>query len=248
MIRARRFAAAFAALTVAGAPALAAWPDDKPIEVVVGFAPGGGTDLMARSLMPFVRKRLGGSAALSDVPTAAEAGVKVQMSCERGRAAPKGVPAAIVKRLEAAVEESLKDPEFLSFISDNLCRLEGVLGLHRYNPSRPPGGERAAPGRAAARPAAVPRAGSRTLPGPAPPPRRRLGAPAVLGPGLPPERLPLLRDCDFLLGERASGAPSAHGTPERYVLCEINVSSVSPFPPSCIGPIVRALQQRRRAT
>jgi len=60
--------------------------------------------------------------------------------------------------------------------------------------------------------------------------------------GLPPERLPLLWDCDFLLGERAVGAP------ERYVLCEINVSSVSPFPPSCIGPIVRALQQRLRAT
>ena len=42
--------------------ALAAWPDDKPIEVVVGFAPGGGTDLMARKLLPLVQKRLGGKA------------------------------------------------------------------------------------------------------------------------------------------------------------------------------------------
>ena len=40
-------------------PVMAAWPDDKPIEVVVGFAPGGGTDLMARKLLPFVQKRLG---------------------------------------------------------------------------------------------------------------------------------------------------------------------------------------------
>jgi tripartite-type tricarboxylate transporter receptor subunit TctC len=40
----------------------AAWPDDQPIEVVVGFAPGGGTDLMARSLAPFIQKRLGGKA------------------------------------------------------------------------------------------------------------------------------------------------------------------------------------------
>jgi len=40
-------------------PAVAAWPDDKPIEVVVGFAPGGGTDLLARKLLPFVQKRLG---------------------------------------------------------------------------------------------------------------------------------------------------------------------------------------------
>jgi tripartite-type tricarboxylate transporter receptor subunit TctC len=39
--------------------AQAAWPDDKPIEVVVGFAPGGGTDLMARKLTPAIQKRLG---------------------------------------------------------------------------------------------------------------------------------------------------------------------------------------------
>lgn len=43
-------------------PTWAAWPDDKPIEVVVGFAPGGGTDLLARKLFPFVQKRLGGKA------------------------------------------------------------------------------------------------------------------------------------------------------------------------------------------
>lgn len=52
-------AALFAA---ASHSAWAAWPDDKPIEVVVGFAPGGGTDLMARKLLPFVQKRLGGKA------------------------------------------------------------------------------------------------------------------------------------------------------------------------------------------
>lgn len=45
-------------------PALAAWPDDKPIEVVVGFAAGGGTDLMARKLAPFIQKRLGGKASI----------------------------------------------------------------------------------------------------------------------------------------------------------------------------------------
>lgn len=40
--------------------AWAAWPDDKPIEVVVGFAPGGGTDVMARKLLPVVERALGG--------------------------------------------------------------------------------------------------------------------------------------------------------------------------------------------
>lgn len=63
MMRFGMKAVALAAMAVAGlSPALAAWPEDKPIEVVVGFAPGGGTDLMARKLLPFVAKRLGGKA------------------------------------------------------------------------------------------------------------------------------------------------------------------------------------------
>lgn len=62
--------------------------------------------------------------------------------------------------------------------------------------------------------------------------------------GLAREQLPLLWDCDFMLGE-----PTASEA-ERDVLCEINVSSVSPFPPSCVAPIVQAVQtilQRRTA-
>lgn len=42
--------------------AQAAWPEDRPIEVVVGFAPGGGTDLMARKVTLFMQKHLGGKA------------------------------------------------------------------------------------------------------------------------------------------------------------------------------------------
>lgn len=53
--------------------------------------------------------------------------------------------------------------------------------------------------------------------------------------GLAHEQLPLLWDCDFMLGDaKADGA-------QRYVLCEINVSSVSPFPPSSIAPLVEAV-------
>jgi hypothetical protein len=52
------------------------------------------------------------------------------------------------------------------------------------------------------------------------------------------DELPMLWDCDFLHGERAPGEE------ERYVLCEINVSSVSPFPESAIGPLVRATAAR----
>ncbi|QNP58669.1 tripartite tricarboxylate transporter substrate binding protein [Paenacidovorax monticola] len=55
-------AAVVTALSFTALPGWAAWPDDKPIEVVVGFAPGGGTDLMARKLLPFVQRRLGPNA------------------------------------------------------------------------------------------------------------------------------------------------------------------------------------------
>lgn len=56
--------------------------------------------------------------------------------------------------------------------------------------------------------------------------------------GLARDRLPLLWDCDFLFGE-----PTADGA-QRFVLCEINVSSVSPFPPSAIAAIVGAVRRR----
>ena len=52
----RWFAAA--ALTFAAGPTHAAWPDDRPIELVVGFAPGGGTDVMARLVAQHLEKRL----------------------------------------------------------------------------------------------------------------------------------------------------------------------------------------------
>ncbi len=54
--------------------------------------------------------------------------------------------------------------------------------------------------------------------------------------GVAPERLPLLWDADFLLG----GAPGS--TEERYVLCEINVSSVSPYPESANEALVEAVR------
>lgn len=56
--------------------------------------------------------------------------------------------------------------------------------------------------------------------------------------GLARDPLPLLWDCDFLLGE-----PHPDGR-ERYVLCEVNVSSVSPFPPTSIQPFVQAVASR----
>lgn len=59
--------------------------------------------------------------------------------------------------------------------------------------------------------------------------------------GVPRAALPMLWDCDFMFGE-----PTAD-EPERYVLCEINVSSVSPFPPSSIAPLVASVKARLAA-
>ena len=56
--------------------------------------------------------------------------------------------------------------------------------------------------------------------------------------GLARDLLPLLWDCDFMLGEETAGAA------QRFVLCEINVSSVSPFPPSSIAPLAEAVRRR----
>ena len=55
------------------------------------------------------------------------------------------------------------------------------------------------------------------------------------------DELPVLWDCDFLLG------PKNDSGEDTYVLCEINVSSVSPFPDSALSPIA-ASDARENAT
>jgi tripartite-type tricarboxylate transporter receptor subunit TctC len=42
-----------------GGPALAAWPDDRPIEIIVGFQAGSGPDILARRIAPVLAKLLG---------------------------------------------------------------------------------------------------------------------------------------------------------------------------------------------
>jgi hypothetical protein len=55
------------------------------------------------------------------------------------------------------------------------------------------------------------------------------------------ESLPILWDCDFLLGQKG---PNGEDT---YVLCEINVSSVAPYPESAVPYVVDATVIRVQA-
>lgn len=52
------------------------------------------------------------------------------------------------------------------------------------------------------------------------------------------ESLPILWDCDFLLG------PKGERGEDTYVLCEINVSSVAPYPESAVPYVVEATMAR----
>ena len=54
------------------------------------------------------------SALAPDVPTFEEQGYKVYMGSQRGVAAPKGVPADILAKLEDAIGKAVKDPEFVA--------------------------------------------------------------------------------------------------------------------------------------
>lgn len=55
------------------------------------------------------------------------------------------------------------------------------------------------------------------------------------------DELPLLWDADFLLRE------GQDGTANQYVLCEINTSSVAPFPESAVNPVAAAAIDRAAA-
>ncbi len=47
--------------------AVAAWPSDQPINMIIAFPPGGGTDVVARNMVPFIEKYLGDGAKITVV-------------------------------------------------------------------------------------------------------------------------------------------------------------------------------------
>ncbi|MEN9627581.1 MAG: hypothetical protein RJA10_808 [Pseudomonadota bacterium] len=70
MQRRLTFAAAALALTLAATPALAAWPTDKPIQLVVPYAPGGTADALSRLIAEQLGPKLGTTVIVVNKPGA----------------------------------------------------------------------------------------------------------------------------------------------------------------------------------
>ena len=64
------FVTAVAAVLMAALPAAAEWPNDKPIRVLVGFGPGGGTDIVTRIIAPPLSELLHQTVVIENKPGA----------------------------------------------------------------------------------------------------------------------------------------------------------------------------------
>jgi tripartite-type tricarboxylate transporter receptor subunit TctC len=131
--------------------AFAAWPDDAPIEVVVGFAPGGGTDLMARKLAPFIQKHLGGKGQFVVVNKPGAAGELANAYVAKAK--PDGYTVAVVnlpsfyfvpmmKKTQYATDDFqlvarvVDDPTVLAVRSDSkFANLQAVIAQSKQAPA-----------------------------------------------------------------------------------------------------------------
>ena len=108
-------------------PARAAWPADHPIQVFVSGPPGGGMDMLARTVLPFVGRRLpGANFVILNRPTA---GGQLAFEGVAG-AAPDGftlgaaqAPNSIVLPIERAVRYRVADFTFLGNVIEDPCGL-----------------------------------------------------------------------------------------------------------------------------
>lgn len=100
--------------TLVSVAAESAWAQgypSKPIRLIVPFAPGGGTDIVARVIGVTTAKRSG---ALPDVPTVGETVPGYEVVHWYGLWGPKGLPRDIVARWNKEVAKVLQTDEMKS--------------------------------------------------------------------------------------------------------------------------------------
>lgn len=108
--------------TLLGTPVLMAWParaqawPSRPITVLVGFAPGGGTDIIARALQPAMAEDLGQAIAIEGRPGAS--GTLAAAAVARAR--PDGYTLLITTVSASAVVPPLMVPPPFDIVADQL--------------------------------------------------------------------------------------------------------------------------------
>ena len=114
-----------AALLLLAGAAGAQYPE-RPINVIVAYSPGGGTDLIARAIAPFIEKNLGGGAKLAIVNRAG-AGGEIGFAA-LANSAPDGytigfvnTPPLLTIPIERVAQFSWQRFEYLGNIIDDPC-------------------------------------------------------------------------------------------------------------------------------
>lgn len=124
------------ALILLPAAAAAQYPE-RPISVIVAYSPGGGTDLIARAIAPFIEKYLGGGAKLT-VVNRAGAGGEIGFAA-LANAAPDGytigfvnTPPLLTIPIERPAQFSWQRFDYLGNIIDDPCN----FSVHTDTPIR----------------------------------------------------------------------------------------------------------------
>lgn len=127
-------AATGSALVLAASPALAAYPD-RPIQLIVPYAPGGATDVMARIVAPRLGKALGQTVVIINRPGAGGAIGSLSASREK----PDGYTIVMAVESSHAVNPSVQAKPSYDPVKDfapisNLANVLGVLDVNADSP------------------------------------------------------------------------------------------------------------------
>jgi tripartite-type tricarboxylate transporter receptor subunit TctC len=97
-------------VTLTAPGAHAAWPDDRPIEIVVGYQAGSGPDILARRMAPVLAKYLGPGANFVVTNRAGAAG-EIALTAV-SRAEPNGYTIATLTTPSFIIVEHVKKPQY----------------------------------------------------------------------------------------------------------------------------------------